>query len=189
MATLYLPRTQQHLLNQAEVEDFLYQRNIPCGQWQAAIPLPPSPTPEIVLNAYAAELTPFMKARGYQTADVIHIDGETPNLADLQAKFFKEHTHSEDEVRFFVQGQGDFWFHLHDDANDGVFCVRATAGDLLAVPAGIAHWFDFGYVNTDSPPNVTVIRLFTDAKGWEPHYTGSDLAQTISWAAPICNAI
>ena len=46
--------------------------------------------------------------RRLQTADVISVDGNTPNLPGIREKFVREHTHSEDEVRVFVEGQGFF---------------------------------------------------------------------------------
>jgi 1,2-dihydroxy-3-keto-5-methylthiopentene dioxygenase len=155
----------------------LTERGIACAQWQASEPLEAHPKPDQILEAYSNQLQPFMQANGYQTADVIHVDSQTPNLEGLHQKFFKEHTHSEDEVRFFVRGQGDFWFHTNEATVDGLFCVRATAGHLLAVPAGVKHWFNFG-----DRPNVTVIRLFTDTNAWTPHYTGSNVALHYSWA-------
>ena len=56
----------------------------------------------------AAALNPFMQAGGYQTADVITINHLTENYEAIRAKFLAEHTHSEDEIRFFVDGKGLF---------------------------------------------------------------------------------
>ena len=54
-----------------------------------------------------------MKRRGgYVTADVIDVNPETPNLEAMLARFDKEHTHSEDEVRFILAGRGIFFLHL-----------------------------------------------------------------------------
>jgi 1,2-dihydroxy-3-keto-5-methylthiopentene dioxygenase len=179
MALIYLPRLHQHINNAADAEAFLFARNIPCAHWLTDAALPPRPSQEAVLAAYAVDLTPFMTSRGYATADVVHLDTDTPNLAAIRQKFLQEHTHAEDEVRFFVRGSGDFWYHLSDEP-DGLFAVRAMAGDLLAVPAGVKHWFDAG-----PTPNVTVIRLFTDAKGWEPLYTGSTVSESVQWGLAV----
>ncbi len=147
------------------IHDFLATRGIFFEQWEASYPFAPDASPEEVLAAYAPGLEPYMAQHGYQTADVIVIHPETPHLEALRAKFLREHTHTEDEVRFFVEGYGDFWFHLTDD---DVFCVRCERGDLLAVPAGFKHWFDMG-----ERPQVKAIRIFTDASGWTPQYTDS----------------
>ncbi|MFN6015358.1 MAG: cupin domain-containing protein, partial [Flavobacteriales bacterium] len=85
-----------------------------------------------------------------------------------RAKFLAEHTHSEDEIRFFVDGRGLFWFNLE---NEPVFNLLCEKGDLISVPEGTKHWFDAG----ESDPFVKAIRIFIDMSGWVPHYTGSAL--------------
>jgi 1,2-dihydroxy-3-keto-5-methylthiopentene dioxygenase len=80
--------------------------------------------------------------------------------------FLAEHTHSEDEIRFFVDGKGLFWFHLDEEEVFNLLCER---GDLISVPAGTKHWFDAGETN----PFVKAIRIFIDMSGWVPNYTES----------------
>ena len=106
-----------------------------------------------------------MEKNGYVTADVINVNPETPNLMAIREKFMKEHRHSEDEIRFFVDGQGVFWFHLDNDEVLGVTC---TAGDFMSVPKNFRHWFDLA-------PSyfVKAIRVFSNIEGWVPHYTNS----------------
>jgi 1,2-dihydroxy-3-keto-5-methylthiopentene dioxygenase len=82
--------------------------------------------------------------------------------------FLKEHTHSDHEVRFFVEGRGLFFLH----PDDKVYGILCEAGDLLTVPAHTKHWFDLG-----SAPDLKCIRLFTTPEGWVANYTGSDIAQ------------
>ena len=112
---------------------------------------------------------------GYQTVDVIRVDGDTPNLEEIRGKFIREHTHSEDEVRVFVEGQGLFWFHVQRH-NDEVFALLCEQGDLISVPANTKHWFDLG----DSP-KVCAIRIFTNQASWVPHYTNSGIDQRYRW--------
>jgi 1,2-dihydroxy-3-keto-5-methylthiopentene dioxygenase len=112
-----------------------------------------------------------MEANGYKTADVISINSLTPNYDQIRAKFLSEHTHSEDEVRFFVDGEGHFWFNLGE--NEPIFNVLCQAGDLISVPAGTKHWFDAG----ESNPFVKAIRIFIDTSGWVPEYTNSKIEQ------------
>ena len=78
-----------------------------------------------------------------------------------------EHTHSEDEVRFFVKGQGLFCLHL----NERVYQVLCQQGDLISVPANTQHWFDMG-----SDPEFTAIRFFNNEAGWVAQSTNSDIA-------------
>src|SRR6516225_7627269 len=64
---------------------------------------------EDVLKAYADEIDEMKRRGGYVTADVIDVYPSTPNLDAMLAKFDKEHTHSEDEVRFILAGRGVFF--------------------------------------------------------------------------------
>jgi 1,2-dihydroxy-3-keto-5-methylthiopentene dioxygenase len=90
-----------------------------------------------------------------------------PEKAAMRTKFLSEHTHSEDEVRFFVEGSGLFSLHI----GGSVYLVTCERGDLLSVPAGTRHWFDMG----DSP-RFAAIRLFLDPSGWVAKYTGDAIA-------------
>ena len=84
-----------------------------------------------------------------------------------RGKFLAEHTHADDEVRYFVDGRGAFYLRL-----DGkVHIVTCETGDLLGVPAATRHWFDMG---TD--PNFTALRFFREPEGWVGSFTGDDIA-------------
>jgi len=166
MATLTIPDKNITLHTLPEIRDYLAERGIWIDQWEASQPFSDSATQEEILAAYEPTLKPFMVKNNYQTADVISVHAQTPNLPELREKFLREHTHTEDEVRFFVDGQGFFWFN--PGGEEPVFCVKCVAGDLLSVPANVKHWFDLG-----PTPFVKTIRIFTDASGWTPHYTQS----------------
>lgn len=136
-------------------------------RWTASVPLPADADADTVLSAYAAPVARLKATRRYQSVDVARVTPDTPNAAALRAKFLDEHTHSEDEARFFVEGSGTFFLHL-----DGrVFRLVCEAGDLLSVPAGIRHWFDMG-----PQPRFTAIRFFTRPDGWVALPTGDPIA-------------
>jgi 1,2-dihydroxy-3-keto-5-methylthiopentene dioxygenase len=139
-------------------------------RWKAATPLSAESTSEEILEAYKPQLDRLKSERGYVNADVIHIRPGNPNWPALRQKFLSEHTHDEDEVRFFVEGSGAFYLHIADK----VYQVVGTADDLLSVPQGTKHWFDGG-----SEGNFTVIRMFNDPKGWIAHYTGDTIAEGV----------
>ncbi|MGK7866410.1 1,2-dihydroxy-3-keto-5-methylthiopentene dioxygenase [Falsiroseomonas sp. E2-1-a20] len=129
--------------------------------------LPADAPAEAVLAAYRPRLDAFMGETGAGTADVIKLTPDHPAKDAMRAKFLSEHTHTEDEVRFFHAGSGNFVLHM-----DGkVFDAHCTAGDLISVPADSKHWFDAG-----ESPDFAVLRVFTDTSGWTPHYTGTDMA-------------
>ena len=175
MATLRIPDMNMTLNDPSAVRQFLDMRGIVHERWSADRELPSGATDEQVLAAYDHLLKPLMDKGGYQTADVIRVDGHTPNLEGIREKFTREHTHSEDEVRVFVEGRGFFWFHK-EGLDDDVFALLCERGDLISVPANTKHWFDLG-----DPPKVCAIRIFTDQAGWVPHYTNSGIDQRYRW--------
>jgi 1,2-dihydroxy-3-keto-5-methylthiopentene dioxygenase len=137
-------------------------------RWQAAHPIKPGAEPATVLAAYHSDIDRLMRNEGYQSVDVISLSPEHPERAALRQKFLGEHTHSEDEVRFFVAGAGQFSLHI-----DGkVYDVLCEAGDLIGVPDGTRHWFDMS-----EAPYFVAIRLFTNREGWVAKFTGDDIAQ------------
>jgi len=171
MATLRIPDKNMVLDDEQAIRLFLDERGIFYQRWPADAGLPNDATDTQVLAAYDQWLKPFMKKNGYQTADVIRVTPHTPNLPAIRGKFLREHTHSEDEVRFFVDGQGVFWFHK-ERIEDEVFALCCEQGDLISVPADTKHWFDLG-----DHPHVCAIRIFTNQAGWVPQYTESGLEQ------------
>ncbi|HEY6262103.1 MAG TPA: hypothetical protein VIW47_10950 [Nitrospiraceae bacterium] len=175
MATLRIPDKNVTLGDPSAVRQFLTMRDIVHERWSTDRDLPSDATNEQVLAAYDHLLKPFMEKCGYQTMDVIRVDEHTPNLEGLREKFIREHTHSEDEVRVFIEGQGFFWFHK-EGRGDEVFALLCEQGDLISVPANTKHWFDLG-----KSPKVRAIRLFTDQAGWVPHYTNSGIDQRYRW--------
>jgi 1,2-dihydroxy-3-keto-5-methylthiopentene dioxygenase len=136
-------------------------------RWSASRPLEASASPEDILAAYAPEVERLKSERGYTAADVVRVKPGAPNWPELRQKFLVEHTHDDDEVRFFVEGSGSFYLHV----GDRVIQVIGVAGDLLSVPRETPHWFDGGEFG-----DFTAIRLFTRPDGWVAHYTGAPIA-------------
>lgn len=165
MAILHIPDQGVKTSDPNEIRTFFNARGILFEQWPAPAALADDASQDDVLAAYADVLQPYMQANGYQTADVINVTPSNPNIEELRKKFLSEHTHDEDEVRFFVDGEGLFWFNL-DNGKDPVFCLICQKGDLISVPAGTKHWFDFG-----PRQFVKCIRVFIEVSGWTPHYT------------------
>lgn len=173
MAILSIPEEKQQLDNPSDIRVFLNSRGIFFDQWTCSVEFEDSATQETILEAYNRELSQFMKRGGYKTADVISINRLTENYEAIRAKFLSEHTHSEDEIRFFVDGKGLFWFHLEGEPIFNLLCEK---GDLISVPAGTKHWFDAG----ESNPFVKAIRIFIDMSGWIPVYTNSKIEEKFS---------
>lgn len=167
MAKLFIAKTNETITDFSQIKNLLQGHGIRIEQWKANTKLADDADQETILAAYEHELKPFMDKNGYATADVINVNPSTPNLSAIREKFMKEHRHSEDEIRFFVDGEGLFWFHLD---NDDVFGVTCNAGDFIFVPKNYRHWFDL------APKYfVKAIRIFSNMEGWVPHYTNSGI--------------
>lgn len=174
MAILNIPDENKQITDAEEIKSFLANLGVTYEQWEANKPLEVEAEQDTILNAYAHALKPYMERNSYKTADVININQHTENYGEIRTKFLSEHTHTEDEVRFFVDGEGYFWFNLENETP--VFNVLCQKGDLISVPANTKHWFDAG----ESNPFVKAIRVFIDMSGWVPHYTESGIDKKYS---------
>ena len=154
----------------ASIAATLAPLGIALERWQAGATLADAADDAEVLAAYAEPIAQLQARGGYRSVDVIRIGPDNPNLAGLRAKFLAEHTHADDEVRFFVEGAGLFYVH----AQKQVYALECTAGDLIVLPAGTRHWFDTG-----ARPRFAAIRLFTSPEGWAAEYTGDAIAEAI----------
>jgi 1,2-dihydroxy-3-keto-5-methylthiopentene dioxygenase len=137
-------------------------------QWEASQPIAPGASQDEVIAAYRGDIERLKDEKGYQAVDVISLAPDHPERATLRQKFLSEHTHSEDEVRFFVAGSGQFTLHIAGKVYD-ILCEQ---GDLIGVPDGTRHWFDMS-----ESPYFVAIRLFTNKEGWVAQFTGDDIAQ------------
>jgi 1,2-dihydroxy-3-keto-5-methylthiopentene dioxygenase len=154
--------------DQAEIAAELAKIGVGFEQWQAGKPIAPGDAPDIILDAYSADIERLVKERDFKTVDVVSIAPDNPQREAMRAKFLDEHYHKEDEVRFFVAGSG--LFTLHVDGN--VYEIKCEQGDLVSVPDSTLHWFDMG-----PEPSFVAIRFFTEPDGWVGHFTGTDIAQ------------
>ena len=150
------------------IADALGAINVRFERWETKAPLHKDADDNAVMDAYKYDIERLKTENGYQSVDVIRLAPDHPQKAALREKFLSEHTHSEDEVRFFVEGAGIFYLR----AGGKVYMTLCTRGDLMSVPTGTPHWFDMG-----AEPDLTCIRLFTSKEGWVADYTGDDIAE------------
>ncbi|MFZ9310473.1 MAG: 1,2-dihydroxy-3-keto-5-methylthiopentene dioxygenase [Arenimonas sp.] len=134
----------------------------------AVRPIADDASNESILAAYKPEIDQLVAENGFRAVDVVSINPDHPDREAMRAKFLSEHSHKEDEVRFFVRGSGLFTLHI----GDRVYEVLCQTQDLIRVPDGTKHWFDMG-----PAPRFTAIRFFTEADGWVGYFTESGLAE------------
>lgn len=133
-------------------------------------PLPAEVSNEEILGSFQTEVDQLKATHGYITTDVVRLQRGVANAEALRRKFLSEHTHADDEARFFVEGHGAFY--LRNDTT--IVKIVCTKGDLIIVPKGTRHWFDMG-----PDPYFTAIRLFTDPEGWVGRFTGDPIADVV----------
>lgn len=151
----------------AEIARELAGIGVNFSRWNAPHDLSGDADQDAVLKAYEAEVKQLMEEGGYKSVDVVRVKPDNPNRAEMRQKFLAEHTHDDDEVRFFVDGAGAFYLRREGR----VYRVICERDDLISVPAGTTHWFDTG-----PAPDFCAIRIFTSPDGWVGHFTGDDIA-------------
>lgn len=117
---------------------------------------------EVGSSGAQASLDALKSARGYIVQDEVQLTPTTENLEQICDKFKDEHLHTEDEVRFVLDGDGVFEIRAADERWLRVF---VESGDLLVVPANLYHRFFL----TDRK-HIHCARLFKDPAGWVAHY-------------------
>jgi len=163
----------------ADIERELDKVGVRFEQWEASKPVVPGASQDEVIAAYKGDIDRLMRDEGYQAVDVISLKPDNPDRAAFRQKFLNEHTHSEDEVRFFVAGAGQFTLHI----GEKVYEVLCEKGDLIGVPDGTRHWFDMS-----ESPYFVAIRLFTNKEGWVANFTGEDIAEKFPRMTPHASA-
>src|SRR5262245_31572175 len=158
MAILTIPEESRTINDPAAIADYLAGVGVDYEIWKPAVAVAADAPAEAILAAYSVEIERLKESGGYVTADVIDVTPQTPGLAEMLAKFNREHWHDDDEVRFIIEGRG--LFHIHPD-NHPVAVIEVEAGDLIRVPSNTLHWF-----NLCTDRRIRAIRLFKDPSGW-----------------------
>jgi 1,2-dihydroxy-3-keto-5-methylthiopentene dioxygenase len=152
----------------SDIAEQLGQKDVRFERWQVEQDVTAGNSQDAIIQAYRKHIDRLIKIEGYETVDVVSLASNHPDKAVMRKKFLDEHTHSEDEVRFFVAGQGLFSLHIENCVYE-ILCVK---DDLIGIPANTRHWFDMG-----PNPEFVAIRLFNNPVGWVANFTGDDIAQ------------
>ncbi|KAI0085122.1 Acireductone dioxygenase [Irpex rosettiformis] len=110
--------------------------------------------------------------RDYKHSDVVETSrellGET--YEDAMEKVWREHLHEDEEIRYPLAGCG--YFDVRELPTDRWIRIRADAGDLMVLPAGIYHRFAL-----DSDEYIKTMRLFKEEPKWIAHYRSAETDQ------------
>lgn len=179
MAYIRFVESNERIEDPAKVVEYLATQGIVYENWdisklQGDLQTDYKVTPELqaaILGVFKPEIDALSEKHGYLSSDIVVLSDQTPNLEDLLVKFQAEHHHTEDEVRFIVDGEAIFTIK---GPKDGVyFDTVLYPGDLISVPTNTRHWFTL----TDLR-KVKAIRIFESKDGWVAVYDESEIATT-----------
>ena len=103
------PETAEVIQNFNDITKRLNGIGVQFERWEASHEFGLESNQDAVLSAYAKQVERLRVKYNFKSADVISVTPDHPEKAQLRAKFLSEHTHSDFEVRFFVEGSGLFF--------------------------------------------------------------------------------
>jgi len=130
-------------------------------------------TDQQILDHLADKIALVKREGNYQHVDIAKADNKSTHSIFVRGKYLSEHTHSEDEVRLYLEGSVLMYFHI----NQRVHILHCEKGDFVIIPKGIKHWLDVG-----PEPSFTCLRWFNTQEGLVTRFSGSTVAEsTARW--------
>ena len=108
-----------------------------------------------VLAASRVQVDQLMSAHGYAGAEVLSLCDERGEGSELARGLRQEQVCQPAHLHYYLAGRGLLALH----SGEYVYSLLCEKNDLVALPAGVAHWFDAG-----EHPRFAMLRLFDQAQ-------------------------
>tara|TARA_R110001592_G_scaffold6853_4_gene37830 strand:- start:1512 stop:2087 length:576 start_codon:yes stop_codon:yes gene_type:complete len=152
-----------------EFSEDLSEVGVCIERWSVLSHLPSAPIlDDDVYNYYKEEINRVKVKYGYSQVDFATMRPNDAFSISVRGRYLSEHTHEEDEVRFFLSGKVLIYLNI----NHKIHILECTKGDFVIIPAGVKHWMDIG-----PKPDFSVIRWFNSKKAFINHFTEGFVAE------------
>ena len=107
--------------------------------------------------------------------EILSLERDSEQTAELNARFANEQTLAAEQAWLFLGGRALVSLHIGNE----VFAFLGERGDLLSVPASMAHWLSLG-----DEPHCLAVRLAPE--GIAPEETGEAIAERFFGVEHYC---
>lgn len=114
------------------------------------------------------EVVPLDRQHQFPFCSVSILDEHYPNYERLRLKYISEHTLDKDEIIYVLDGQMLLSIHGKQQVRQ----LHCQPGEMVMIPAGVAHWIDFGGLSQ----RLVIMRCTQQEQEPALHYTGSNIA-------------
>lgn len=115
----------------------------------------------------------FKKEHNYISSDEVNLSPQTP--AEVLDPFKTTHHHTDDEIRFTLEGEGIFGIVLGEGkSNETTIEIFCSKGDLISIPAYTRHWFELSQKHT-----MKCARIFKANPQWQAIYQSPEKSEAL----------